>query len=65
MSLKIIILAGGKGTRISPIIGNTPKILASVAGKPFLDWFLIWIKNWKLEQDYEITALMKSTILNV
>ena len=54
MSLKIIILAGGKGTRISPIIGNTPKILASVAGKPFLEWFLIWIKNWNLEVDYEI-----------
>jgi NDP-sugar pyrophosphorylase family protein len=54
MSLKIIILAGGKGTRISPVIGNTPKILASVGGKVFLDWFLIWIENWKLEEDFEI-----------
>ena len=54
MKLKIIILAGGKGTRISPVIGDTPKILASVAGKPFLDWFLNWIKNWKLEQDHAI-----------
>ena len=54
MSLKIIILAGGKGTRISPIIGNTPKILASVDGKPFLEWFLMWIKNWKLDLNYEI-----------
>tara|TARA_A100001011_G_scaffold392671_1_gene480767 strand:+ start:2059 stop:2814 length:756 start_codon:yes stop_codon:yes gene_type:complete len=54
MSLKIIILAGGKGTRISSVIGNTPKILASVAGKPFLEWFLMWIKNWKLEIDFEI-----------
>jgi len=54
MSLKIIILAGGKGTRITPVIGNTPKFLASVSGKPFLEWFLIWIKNWKLEVDFEI-----------
>jgi len=54
MSLKIIILAGGKGTRISSVIGNTPKILASVAGKPFLEWFLIWIKDWKLKVDFEI-----------
>jgi D-glycero-alpha-D-manno-heptose 1-phosphate guanylyltransferase len=54
MSLKIIILAGGKGTRISPVIGNTPKILASVAGKPFLEWFLTWIKDWKLKVDFEI-----------
>ena len=54
MSLKIIILAGGKGSRISPVIGDIPKILASVAGKPFLEWFLIWIKNWNLNIDYEI-----------
>ena len=54
MSLKIIILAGGKGTRISPVIGDTPKILASVAGKPFLEWFLIWIKSWNLDLSFEI-----------
>jgi len=54
MSLKIIILAGGKGSRISPVIGDVPKILASVAGKPFLEWFLIWIKNWKLDINFEI-----------
>ena len=54
MSLKIIILAGGKGTRIRPVIGNTPKILASVAGKPFLEWFLTWIKDWQLKIDFEI-----------
>ena len=54
MSLKIIILAGGKGTRISPVIGDTPKILALVAGKPFLEWVILWIKKWKLEFDYEI-----------
>ena len=44
MSFKIIILAGGKGTRISPVIGDTPKILAQVAGKTFLDWFLFICK---------------------
>ena len=54
MSLKIIILAGGKGTRIRSVIGNTPKILASVAGKPFLEWFLTWINDWKLKVDFEI-----------
>ena len=54
MSLKIIILAGGKGTRIRPVIGETPKILAYVAGKPFLEWFLSWIKNWNLDLDFEI-----------
>ena len=54
MIKKGIILAGGKGTRIRPVIGDTPKILAYVAGKPFLEWFLSWIKNWNLDLDFEI-----------
>ena len=54
MSLKIIILAGGEGSRIKTVIGEVPKILASVAGKPFLEWFLIWINNWNLNIDFEI-----------
>ena len=35
MSLSIVVLAGGKGTRIKPILGNTPKILAPIGGKTF------------------------------
>ena len=49
MSLSIVVLAGGKGTRIKPILGKTPKILAPIGGKTFLDWFLKWINNWKLD----------------
>lgn len=49
MSLSIVVLAGGKGTRIKPILGNTPKILAPIGGKTFLDWLLQWIYNWKLD----------------
>ena len=37
MSLDTIILAGGLGTRIKEILGNTPKCLAPVNGKPFID----------------------------
>ena len=42
--LNIIILSGGFGTRIKNTIGNTPKILAPINEKPFLDYFLNWIK---------------------
>ena len=45
MSLKIIILAGGKGSRIKSVLNNTPKILAPIAGKNFLDWLLVWIDS--------------------
>ena len=54
MSLSIVVLAGGKGTRIKSVLGNTPKILARIAEKPFLDWSLAWIKNWELDINHKI-----------
>ena len=49
MVLNIVILAGGKGTRIKSVLKDTPKIMANIAGKPFLEWLLVWIDSWKLE----------------
>ncbi len=35
-----IVLAGGLGTRLRSVVGATPKALAPVADRPFLDWLL-------------------------
>ncbi|MGH8118654.1 MAG: nucleotidyltransferase family protein [Rhodanobacteraceae bacterium] len=35
-----IILAGGLGTRLRGVVGDVPKPLAPVAGRPFLAWLL-------------------------
>lgn len=35
-----IVLAGGLGTRLRDVIGDLPKALAPVAGRPFLAWLL-------------------------
>jgi D-glycero-alpha-D-manno-heptose 1-phosphate guanylyltransferase len=35
-----IILAGGFGTRLKHVLGDVPKPLAPVAGRPFLAWLL-------------------------
>jgi D-glycero-alpha-D-manno-heptose 1-phosphate guanylyltransferase len=35
-----IVLAGGLGTRLRRVVGNVPKPLAPVAGRPFLAWVL-------------------------
>ena len=53
MSFKVIILAGGKGTRIKSVLGKIPKILAPINKKTFLDYLIIWIKSWNicLERD--------------
>ena len=36
----VFILAGGLGTRIRPALGRMPKLLAPIAGRPFLDHLL-------------------------
>lgn len=38
-----VILAGGLGSRIVGVLGNTPKILAPFWGRPFVDYLLDWL----------------------
>ena len=38
--MKALILAGGKGTRLRMEIGDIPKVMAPVAGKPFLSYII-------------------------
>jgi D-glycero-alpha-D-manno-heptose 1-phosphate guanylyltransferase len=38
--IEVIILAGGKGTRLRPAVSDRPKVLAEVAGRPFLAWII-------------------------
>lgn len=38
--VEAIILAGGAGTRIAPVLGDCPKILAPIGTRPFLDILL-------------------------
>ena len=35
-----IVLCGGRGTRLASVVSDVPKPLASVAGRPFLDYVL-------------------------
>jgi mannose-1-phosphate guanylyltransferase len=38
--LDVLVLAGGLGTRIRGVLGDTPKVLAPINGRPFLDHLL-------------------------
>ncbi len=36
----VLVLAGGLGTRIQSVLGSTPKVLAPINGRPYLDHLL-------------------------
>ena len=40
-----VILLGGKGTRLAARFPDRPKCLVPVAGRPFLEWQLDWLKK--------------------
>ncbi len=39
-NITAVILCGGQGTRLKPVIGDLPKCLAPVAGRPFVTYIL-------------------------
>jgi len=39
--LPVVILCGGKGTRLREVISDKPKPMAPVGGRPFLEWLVI------------------------
>lgn len=43
---KILILAGGFGTRLNSVISNLPKPMAPIEGKPFLDYQISELRKY-------------------
>ncbi len=43
--IRILILAGGEGTRLKPLTNHMPKVMVPIHGKPFLYYMLKWLKN--------------------
>jgi NDP-sugar pyrophosphorylase family protein len=44
MIRQALILAGGAGTRLRPLVSDLPKPLAPVAGRPFIDYLLLQLR---------------------
>ncbi len=49
MIKEAIILAGGLGTRLQPVVPDVPKCMAPVAGKPFLHYVLDFLQKSDVE----------------
>ena len=43
--MKVVIMAGGKGTRIATIKSDVPKPMIPIAGKPILEWQIECLKS--------------------
>lgn len=50
MSLPVAILAGGAATRLRPITETIPKSLVNVAGRPFIERQLEWLRQQGIER---------------
>ncbi|HVX66317.1 MAG TPA: nucleotidyltransferase family protein [Bryobacteraceae bacterium] len=48
MSLQAVILAGGLGTRLRPITETVPKPMVPVAGRPYLEYQIDWLRKLEI-----------------
>jgi len=47
--MQVVILAGGKGTRLRPLTNNVPKPMVPIKGKPFLQHQMEFIRGFGLK----------------
>jgi NDP-sugar pyrophosphorylase family protein len=45
-ALDVLVIAGGLGTRIQSALGDTPKLLAPIGGRPYLAYLLDWLRRF-------------------
>src|SRR5512146_545928 len=48
--IDVAILAGGLGSRLAPVLLDRPKLLAPVAGRPFLEHLVAWLSRFGAER---------------
>lgn len=48
--MQVLILAGGLGTRLRSVVGDTPKSMAQVGGRPFLEYLILQIRRAGLSE---------------
>ena len=48
--MQALILAGGAGTRLRPLLGEFNKPMAPIAGRPFLEYLLLQLKKHEIDE---------------
>jgi D-glycero-alpha-D-manno-heptose 1-phosphate guanylyltransferase len=60
--ISAVILAGGFGTRVKHLLGDLPKPMAQVNGKPFVEWIVRFLAAQKIRNVILSTGYLAETI---
>jgi len=60
--MKAVILAGGKGTRLSSLVKNIPKPLVKIGGKPVIEHQIVLLKRYGVKEVWILTGYMGEKI---
>lgn len=61
-NIDVVILCGGKGTRLKSVISDRPKPMAEIANKPFLDIIIDYVSSYGLRRFILCVGYMKEKI---
>ncbi len=61
-NISAVILAGGFGTRIKHLLGDLPKPMAPVNGRPFIEWVVRWLAAQNIRRVVLSTGYLTETI---
>lgn len=59
-----VVLAGGFGTRIRHLLGDLPKPMAPVDGRPFIEWVVRYLAGQNIRRVILSTGYMAQTVQN-
>jgi len=62
--MQALILAGGLGTRLRGIVKNIPKVMVDIKEKPFLEYLILQLKKYNLNDIILCTGYLKGKIEN-
>jgi D-glycero-alpha-D-manno-heptose 1-phosphate guanylyltransferase len=60
--ISAVVLAGGFGTRIKHLLSDFPKPMASVAGRPFIEWIVRYLATQKIRDVILSTGYLSETV---
>lgn len=63
--MKAMVLAAGKGTRLFPLTGEIPKLMAPVAGKPILQYIFEVLAGTGLDEAHVNVHHLADAVLDV